>query len=220
MTLEKFISEAARLARPCLHLTEGNSEKDVVAIWGGQGRAGRQGREGDKHRITFDCGWLAVHGFRVRGSIGVYDVDPRWRWPIPLDVERNVERIAKLRIRDGLKLYGQEAPSYPPLEALCLYGGPIVAEWLASEGLDRTDYDAASTSRIGQAYQAEYQKRCPLYLDIPPVAVLGGWHAYWPSDEFYLPREMRLLLWTFRESEPWVEVFERFPNLPVRLRGF
>jgi hypothetical protein len=29
---------------------------------------------------------------------------------------------------------------------------------------------------------------------------------------------MRLALWTFREAEPWVEVFERSPNMPVRLR--
>lgn len=63
-----------------------------------------------------------------------------------------------------------------------------------------------------------YRERCPLYLEDRPVAVLGGWHASWPDDEFYLPRQMRLALWTFREAEPWVEVFERSPNMPVRLR--
>ena len=32
-------------------------------------------------------------------------------------------------------------------------------------------------------------------------------HIYGSDDNFYIPREMRLVLWTFRGAEPWYEVF-------------
>jgi hypothetical protein len=218
MTPEALIAEGERLAKPSLHLIEMPTQTGVIAYWRGQGRVGYRGREGDRHRITFDCGWLAEHGVRVRGSVGVYDVDNRWGWVTPLHLDRRDEPLATLRLDGGLPLFGREVKSFPPLDALCLYGGPAVGEWLTSEGLDRTDYDLAATTEIGEAYRKEYRNRCPLYWDEQPVAVLGGWHTSWPDDDFYLPREMRLMLWTFRESEPWVEVFERSPNMPVRLR--
>jgi len=218
MTPEAIIAEGARLAKPSLFLVESATPTGVVAYWRGGGRVGYRGREDDRHRITFDCAWLSQHGVRVGGSIGVYDVDRRWRWPKPLHLEQLNGPLAGFRMDGGLPLYGREERSFPPVEALCLYGGPAVGQWLAAEGLDRTDYDIAATSDIGEAYQAEYRRHCPLYLTDQPVAVLGGWHAFWPDDEFYLPREMRLVLWTVREAEPWVEVFERSPNLPIRLR--
>jgi hypothetical protein len=218
MDPEGLIAEGEHLAKPSLLLSEAPTPTGVVGYWRGGGRVGYRGREGDRHRITFDCGWLSGHSVRVRGSVGVYDVESRWGWVTPVWLDRLDTPLAELRMDGGLPLYGREVPSLPPIEALCLYGGPVVDEWLASEGLDRTDYDVAATTAVGEAYQAVYRDRCPLFLADQPVAVLGGWHVCWPDDEFYLPREMRLALWTFREAEPWVEVFERSPNMPVRLR--
>ena len=203
MTPEAMITEGQHLAKPSLFLDETPTESGVVAYWRGLGRVGYRGREGDRHRITFDCGWLSQQGLRVQGSVGAYDVDGRWGWVKPLHLDHLIAPLAELRIEGGTPLFGREVRSFPPIEALCLYGGPAVGEWLASEGLDRTDYDIASTTELGEAYQEEYRSRCPLYLDDQPVAVLGGWHAAWPDDEFYLPREMRLMLWTFRDAEPW-----------------
>lgn len=217
MTPEAVIAEGERLARPCLFLDESPAPSGVVAYWRGY-RVGYRGRDDDRHRVTLDCEWLSRHGVRVQGSVGVYDVDRRWRWPVPVNLDRLHAPLAELRMEGGVSLYGREMTSLPPVEALCLYGGPAVAEWLAAEGLDRTDYHIASTTVVGEAYQEVYRTRCPLFHEDHPAAVLGGWHACWPDDEFYLPREMRLALWTFRESDPWVEVFERSPNMPVRLR--
>jgi hypothetical protein len=217
MKAETVIAEGERLAKPSLFLTESPSPTGLVAYWRGR-RIGYSGRDDDRHRISFDCDWLSRHGVRVHGSIGVYDVDGRCGWVKPIHLDSQPRPLTELRLEGGTPLYGCEMPSFPPVEALCLYGGPAVAEWLAAERLDRSDYDIAATTIIGEAYQEAYRERCPLYLDDQPAAVLGGWHASWPDDEFYLPREMRLALWTFRESEPWVEVFERSPNMPVRLR--
>ena len=215
MFVDEIIAEGERLAKPSMLLDEKPSATGEMAHWRGQGRKGYVGRPEDRHRITFDCAWLAQQGIRVNGSLGVYDVFSGWAVPLALD--RIQSPLADLELSGGTPLYGHQAMSYPPIEALCLYGGKPVERWLASEGLDRTDYDVAFSTDVGQAYNRVYQERCPLYLN-GAAAVLGGWHAIWPDDDFYLPREMRLVLWTFWESEPWIEVFERAPNLPVRIR--
>lgn len=122
-------------------------------------------------------------------------------------------------MRDGIPLYATESFSFPPMEALCLYGGPVVEAWLDSLGLARTDYDAPriDSDEHGQAYKRIYREHCPLYSK-DCWAVLGGWHAVWAGDDFYVPREMNLVVWTLREAEPWVEVFERMPNFMVKAR--
>jgi hypothetical protein len=218
VTAEDLIAEGERLAKPSLFLAEAPAKGEFAAYWGGPGRAGYRGRPDDRHRLTFDCGWLAEHAVRLRGSVGVYDVAQRWKWPKPIHLDRVDAPITDLGLAGGAPLYAREVPSFPPLAAVCLYGSPAVEAWLSNFGLDRTDYEVAETTEAGSAYQEEYRTRCPLYIDDKPVAVLGGWHAIWPSDEFYLPREMRLALWTFRGAEPWLEVFERSPNLSIRLR--
>jgi hypothetical protein len=215
MLANSVIAEGDRLAKPSMLLDETPSSSGVLAYWRGEGRVGYVGRVEDQHRITFDCAWLAQQGVRVNGCIGVYDVKNGWQ--VPLCVDRVQASLTEIEMKGGTPLYGHEAVSFPPLEAVCLYGGKPVEEWLASEGLDRTDYDFAVNTKLGAAYQRAYQERCPLYVN-GPAAVLGGWHTIWPDDDYYLPREMRLVLWTFWEAEPWIEVFERAPNLPVRIR--
>lgn len=218
MTADAIISEGERIAMPCLLLSDAPSQYGVVGYWRGHGLEGYRGRNGDRHRVTFDCGWLARQGVRVAGSVALYDVDARWGWQTPLHVERFDAPLCGLRLAGGTPLFGREVASFPPLEAVCLYGGAAVVEWLASEGLHRTDYDCAAVTAVGEAYQRTYVARSPLTSGDEPHAILGGWHAIWPDDDFYLPREMRLVIWTLAEAEPWVEVFERSPNMPVRLR--
>lgn len=217
MSVESLISEGEKLARPCIQLVEESTSTGILAYWRGEGRKTGQGRPDDTHRITFDCDWLSKHGLKFKGSIGVYDINPHHEWVKPLRIDRIDSPLAKLQV-DGTPLFGNETNSFPPIESLCLYGGPVVDDWLKSEGLDRVDYDDAALTKAGEAYQQEFIRRSPLHQSKQPVAILGGWHAFWSDDEFYLPREMRLMLWTFREAEPWIELFERFPNIHTRLR--
>jgi hypothetical protein len=37
--------------------------------------------------------------------------------------------------------------------------------------------------------------------------VLGGWHMLWPEDDRFDRGDNELLLWTFEDAEPWVEVW-------------
>jgi hypothetical protein len=218
MTADDLIAEGERLARPSLLLTPHPSAIGPVAYWGGGGVKSHKAPRHHRHRVTIDCDWLSHHGVRVQGSIGVYHIDSQPSPPIPIRVQQMPNApLSGLEPQGGTKLYGQEVASFPPLEAVCLYGGSRVEAWLRSIGLDRTAYDQALASELGQAYNSVYQQRCPLFSD-QYAGVLGGWHAMWPDDDFYLPREMRLVLWTLWDAEPWIEVFERDPNLPVRVR--
>ncbi len=217
MSQNPLLVEGERLAKPSLLLSEAESSSGIVGYWRGSGRLGYGPRD-DRHRITIDCTWLSQHGIRIRGSLGVYDIDPKWRNPVPFRLDWQPDlSLSQLTMQGGIPLRGHEATSLPPLEAVCLYGGAAVESWLATKRLERGDYDQAAVSEFGREYQSIYQAECPLYND-EIVAVLGGWHAMWPDDDFYIPREMRLVLWTLKDAEPWLEVFERAPNFPIRVR--
>src|SRR5438309_659369 len=102
MTPEALIAEGERLAKPSLLLFEASTPTGVTAYWRGTGRVGYSGREDDRHRITFDCDWLSHNGVRIRGSVGVYDVDSRWGWATPLYLDRLDAPLADLGIKHGL----------------------------------------------------------------------------------------------------------------------
>ena len=207
MTIEELIAEGEALARPSLLLVDEPNENGVVAFWGGAGRvelpAGYEFYTRDaRHWITFDCAWLARYGRCQAGHIVVYEQqsggEPQgntFYFPTSL---RDVEV-------DGAPLYGVEAPSFPPFQAVCLYGSERVKFWLTSLGLERHDYETATGDLLRQ-YEQEWLRRTP-WLSGKYAGVLGGWHLQWPDDDFYLPLEAKLLLWTFRDSEPWVEVW-------------
>ena len=216
--IRQLIAEAERLARPSFLLSRARSPADIVGWWRGMKRP-VEGRKDDTHRISIDCGRLPARSGPIEGEIGVYDVAPRWNWPVPIHVE-HVRTGTFDRVADATPLSGREALSLPPLEALCLYGGPPVEEWLASAGLERTDYEAAAALDVAREYQAHFHDHCPLYSVSGEVAaVLGGWHLMWPDDDFYIPAEMRLVVWTLWEAEPWIEVFARGAALKVRVRS-
>src|SRR5687768_14039449 len=102
MTAEDLIDEGERLAKPALLLSEDRSPIGPVAYWGGKGRQGHRGPTAARHRVTIDCGWLSEHGVRVRGSLGVYDVESRPLPPVPIWLDRLPDApLGELGIRDG-----------------------------------------------------------------------------------------------------------------------
>ena len=38
--------------------------------------------------------------------------------------------------------------------------------------------------------------------------MLGGWHMAWPEGDWDELIDKQLIVWTFAESEPWIEVWE------------
>ena len=59
---------------------------------------------------------------------------------------------------------------------------------------------------VAHEYQALWQQNCPLYRNDVAAAV-GGWNMPWPDGDFENLISSELLIWTFEEAEPWIEVF-------------
>jgi hypothetical protein len=166
-----------------------------------------------RHWISVDCRWLGRNGFNVRGWLSVYAI------PGGFTVANDPAAVLSVLPQDGVSLFGREEASLPSDEVLEAYLLPEEIRTLkAWEGA------------------AEYFKQaaldCPLFrTDL--VAVLGGWHVGWPDGPPELPRlrelnqrinraggpgclsaaekfrcePYQLVLWTLRDSEPWVEVW-------------
>lgn len=118
----------------------------------------------------------------------------------------STDKLREVIFEDSVPLTSKPAISLPPLEALLLYGGRPVQEWLSTQGLQPWEYGEVAPE-VRELYQRHFDPQLPLCMEHPPFARVGGWHVTWPDDDFYIPREMRLMLWTFEDAEPWHEVF-------------
>jgi hypothetical protein len=98
---------------------------------------------------------------------------------------------------DGIELIGTEDVALPPEGALEVYGSEEMREVL---------HDPNQAGLLDA-----YEYRCPLhYANKEGIyAMLGGWHEAWPDNEAYDDEPGRLVLWTFKDSEPWLEVWQR-----------
>ena len=122
------------------------------------------------------------------------------------NVNVSTGKLSDVAFEDSVPLTAKPATSTPPLDAVILYGGAAVQEWLSAQGLKRWEYSNVSTET--QAFYRDFiNSRLPLFQEEPPFARIGGWHIGWADDYFYIPREMKLMVWTFQDAEPWYEVF-------------
>lgn len=191
-----FDQECLRLARPRLNLRRQQASGEIVGVWGGAGP--RTSLEGEwKHWITVSCDWLNRNGFGLSGHLCLYENQEENRPDEERFVVLLLEDIGSNEI-NGIRLGSTEDISLPPLEALAVYGSTPMRELLTK----------------GSEYEnplGTYQERCPLfYADAEGIfATLGGWHTTWPDSDDYENEPGRLVLWTFCDSEPWLEVWQR-----------
>ncbi len=197
---QQIIDEGLKLARPSLCLHEEGSGRPV-AIWNGTGIVPPPPGSWS-HWITVDCDWLANHGYPLRGCLSLYQDNDNLAFTA---VSNDATRLPEEGI-DGVQLFGYEILSIPPMEALDVCGSKLTELWFAEATQERSNVEAIT--QIDAAYDEEYRKRCPLWDD-SVVAVLGGWHTFWPdSDDYQAEAHLgKLVLWTFRGAEPWVEVW-------------
>lgn len=203
--MEWAIQEAQALALPCFDLVPASEGDQPVAHWGGQREdlpSRARGPIHSRHHI------LSVDG-TLWDTLGLTGHGP---FALVLEESRAVTlpvrsaRVADVAFPGAVPLKAVPSVSLPPLEALILYGGPAVDDWLKRRGLHRWEYSELPREET-QGYETYFHERCPLMSASPPFARVGGWHILWSDDDFYIPREMRLMIWTFRDSEPWYEVF-------------
>src|SRR5260370_15566989 len=97
----------------------------------------------------------------------------------------------------GVPLFGRKSLSWPPLDAVFLFGPPAVQEWLAANGWGPEEpYNDNFPDRTPvEVYGRAWQRECPLFGN-GVFAQLGGWHMPWPDGDWYALLERRLVAWT------------------------
>jgi hypothetical protein len=211
MTLDELISEGEALVRPCFLLMSSPSLR-FGGFFGGErhDRPNIVPREATalaslRHIITIDSALPAELGLPTTAPLSLFVAED-----IRGNESHRVEQPAIPRFEEisctGTRLYAVPAQSFPPIEAVCLYGSTQVAEWMRELGLARHQYGDVTRSPIARQYMDEFTRRAPLYSG-EADAIVGGWHMMWPEDDFFMPIEMRLVLTTIRDSEPFYEIW-------------
>jgi hypothetical protein len=97
----------------------------------------------------------------------------------------------------------------PPIDAVFARGSEAVGEWIRSHGWERTDRynDNFKDAAIVLEYQRLWQREFPIYFESDIHAVLGGWHLPMPDDDWHDLLDEQLMVFTIRDSEPWVEAW-------------
>lgn len=202
MTGEQLIAEGLRLARPCVHLRV--SGENVAAIWGGDGIV--PCRDGPyRHWLSIDCEYIPASIGRLSGCISIYtNEDDDVSGIVTLD-----DSLTLPCSTDGIKLFAHPESSMPPLEALFKLCTSEVADWLRLNNWQADwGYNGNFPDRIPvETYERAYRNQLPLFNE-SAHAVLGGWHMAWPEGDWDELVKKRLIVWTFAESEPWVEVWQ------------
>jgi hypothetical protein len=211
--MDILLKESKSLSLPCFDLVPAERGDTVVAHWGGR-RSDLPEQfpkfvtalKSHAHFFSIDQALLEQLGLRGRGPLALSMVTTAEDDERLNHVHVSTGKLSEVVFEHSVPLTGKPTMSLPPLEAVLLYGGPAVQEWLASQGLQRWEYEAVA-QEVRQRYQEHFNSQSPLCREHPPFARVGGWHVSWPDDDFYIPREMRLVLWTFQDAEPWYEVF-------------
>lgn len=192
--------EALRLSKPCMFLQQSDVSDATCGIWGGNGVVPAPSRLW-RHVCSVNCDWFGTVGIPLRGWLSVYVSDKSSAVRAFCDEHRTFTPT-----QSDIRLTGVPRLSMPPMQAICHFGGSNVDEWLRKRGLDRRDYDAFDLPELDENYTKNWQKTCPLYGDEADI-VLGGWHLQWPDGKRYDKRPGTLCLTTFRDAEPWIEVW-------------
>jgi len=108
-------------------------------------------------------------------------------------------------ISNGILLAAFPANSLPPPAAVLIYGDDLLQEWFENNNI--FDEQQFLQTPLGARYNETYQRSCPLYQDTDVFIQIGGWHAAWGGVANYNEFGNQLILWTFRDFEPWVELW-------------
>ncbi|GHU19161.1 hypothetical protein FACS189475_05900 [Betaproteobacteria bacterium] len=181
MTLEEFLAEARRLAKACRHYRFAETGEPVSGYW--------HGLKNGHICVSIERGanWLNVY-LDNKCESGYVDVSAR-------------------PIASSRPLYRSDAESLPPVDAVFRFGSAAIDKYIQEYGWKRDwEFNNNFKGAVAHEYEQEWAKQCPLYAG-GVVAVEGGWNIPWPGNDWNGLLDSALVLWTFEESEPWVEVF-------------
>lgn len=226
MNHKQFMEEARKVARPCVDLTQDDSGP-LAAIWGGAGLVENRvapscSTSGFRHWLSVDCRFLPPGYEELRGCLSVYIEENQWKegdaWPEdeePAEWPTIVARNETLQLPTdwnlaGTKLFAHPNVSWPWVDAIFRFGSPAIQEWLADcDWEPERPFDGNfRDSNIVANYEENLRGRDPYFGEMEQVcARLGGWHLPWPEDDWVELLDKKLVAMTYRDAEPWLEVW-------------
>jgi hypothetical protein len=189
MNFDDFFAEANRLAKPSRQYRFAKNGEPISGYWHGIGAGG-----------------LCISVERRGQWMNVY-LDEEYK-------SGRVELSPEPLVSDH-PLCRSDAASLPPIDAVFRFGSSSVEKYLEANGWKRDwGFNNNFKGAIAHEYEREWAKQCPLYAK-GVVALEGGWNMPWPDDDWEDLLGHEFVLWTFEDSEPWVEVFSDGTNYRV-----
>jgi len=211
MTTEQFIEEARQLARPVFHLTKNQSNgAPLAAYWGGSPLVTHPVASDPKfrHWLSIDCRFLPARFEDLKGCLSVYANENEEEGIVAVDASMQIDSTSQSV--PGLPLFAHPATSWPPIEAIFKFGSPAFKQWHSGEGHSQNSPEVYRLERstVFGAYDQHLRMNNPL-LGWPcgVYAALGGWSEPWPENDWYDLQEKRLVLFTYEDAEPYIEVW-------------
>ena len=197
MDLAKLIEEAESLSRPVTYLVPAGAS-DRVGFWWGPSPGSRV--LVDRVWLALDCtlvpeleipvGILQLSFDSASGSASATIADS---WPS--------------RSGPAQPLRPVPGRSLPPMDALFRLGSDAIGQWLEARGWQRDwGYNSNFPDDVARQYEQVFEERHPLYTD-SVWATVGGWHFPWPDGDWDDRLHDTLLVTTYRDSEPWLEIW-------------
>lgn len=195
MSGKEVLNQGFNLARECLLLTEASKKDDFIAIWGGEGILSTPS-ESFLHKITVDFKYIPeifeFKHYTKYGLTSIYTNEEDCRSGIAV-LDHSVD--LRKKSLNGIKLCGCIKKILPPIDAVLRFG---------------TFEKYPSKDEI-ETYEEVFQKQYPLFND-EIYAMISGWHFPWPDGDWVNLVNDQLILCTFKDAEPWVEVWDKGSN--------
>jgi hypothetical protein len=201
MTSDELIAEGRRLERPCFFLRPKGTGQ-IAGVWYERER-GRVVTTRARCWLTVDAQIIPDLPPSIDGFISIFTGEEG-------GLGGRVEITQSFPERAGVPLYAHAASVLPPIDAVFARGSEAVQAWLRSHGWDPGDSynDNFGDRTIAEPYQRIWFREFPIYLKSDIYAVLGGWHFSWPEGDWHDLIDERLMIFTIRASEPWIEVWQ------------
>ena len=200
MTTEQIIAEGRRLQRSCFFLRPEGSG-DIAAIWYDWNL---QSRKLNSHRplISLDTRVIPQNSTQMSGFATVFVDEAKCTGGC-------VEILSSWPKIPGTSLYAHAANILPPIDAVFALGSESIGAWLCENNWTRKERynENFRAAEIVKPYLELWRREFPIFFDSDIYAAIGGWHLPGQDSDWHDLLDERLMVLTFREAEPWVEVW-------------
>ena len=142
--MDILLKESEALSLPCFDLVPAGKGDEVLAYWRGRRSdlperfpKGVTAFKYQKHFLSVDQKLFDQLGLQGRGPLALSMFTTAEDNEKLCNVNVSTGNLSEITFKDSVALKAKPATSLPPLEALLLYGGAAVQEWLSKRRIQR-----------------------------------------------------------------------------------